>query len=220
MLNLVLKDFLVQKKTPLISIIYSVFFFIVFRGDVFKDFVYIMGSVAISYIYLMYTVNLDEKNKSDLIINSLPVTRRQVVMARYLFYIAAILSGILTMAVAGIILKTVPGFSGFYFIKPVDFLAAFSISGILASFHAPLAYKFGINARYFDMAIFFGLFFAPGFLADYIKRHSGLDTINYFKNLTQHSNWNSIGLAASGFTLIIIMISLAISIKIYESREF
>ncbi|HHW02418.1 MAG TPA: ABC-2 transporter permease [Thermoanaerobacterales bacterium] len=220
MLNLVLKDFLVQKKTPLISIIYSVFFFIVFRGDVFKDFVYIMGSVAISYIYLMYTVNLDEKNKSDLIINSLPVTRRQVVMARYLFYIAVIFIGILIMSLVGMILKTVPGFPDLAYVKPQDFVTAFFMIGILASFHTPLAYKFGINARYFDMAIFFGLFFAPGFLADYIKRHSGLDTINHFMNLTQHSNWNSIGLAAAGFTLIIIMISLAISIKIYESREF
>ncbi|AYO31493.1 ABC-2 transporter permease [Biomaibacter acetigenes] len=111
MFNLVLKDFLIQKKTFLIAFVYSVFFFIVFRGNVFKDFVYIMGSVAIGYIYIMYTVNLDEKNKSYLIINSLPVTRRQVVMSRYLFYIAVIFIGILIMSLVGMILKTVPGFS-------------------------------------------------------------------------------------------------------------
>lgn len=221
MFNLVLKDFLIQKKTFLIAFVYSVFFFIVFRGNVFKDFVYIMGSVAIGYIYIMYTVNLDEKNKSYLIINSLPVTRRQVVMSRYLFYIAVIFIGILIMSLVGMILKTVPGFSDLAYVKPQDFVTAFSMIGILASFHTPLAYKFGINAKYFDMAMFFGLFFAPSLLADYIKRHSDMAAISYFINLIQSNpGLNIIGLLAIAFTLIIMAISLAISIKIYENRDF
>lgn len=140
-------------------------------------------------------------------------------MSRYLFYIVVIFVGIFIMAVVGIILKTVPGFSDLVFIKPVDFLAAFLILGILASFHIPLAYKFGINVRYFDMGMFFGLFFAPGFMVDYIKRHSDLDTINYFMNLIQHLNWNLIGLTVIGITLIIMTISLAISIRIYENKD-
>jgi len=220
MLNLVLKDFLVQKKTFFIAIGYCVFFFMVFQQAASSGLAYIIAPFAIGYIYIMYTGQFDDKNKSDIILNSLPVTRQEIVVSRFIFYFAVVCLGFFITAVVGAVFKLFLGLSHLRYISPQDFVAAFSLIGIMASIHTPLYYKFGMNVRYFDMFLFLSFFFVPNYLVSYIKQHPDTPLLNFLMNLNKYGSDWTMGLFAIAVTLAVMTVSMAISIRIYGNKDF
>lgn len=75
MLNLIKKDFCVQKKTFLLAVFYSAFVFVAFHT--MRQAAYIMGSLAIAYLFIMNANYADDKNRSEILINSLPIDKEK-----------------------------------------------------------------------------------------------------------------------------------------------
>lgn len=91
MYNLILKDILIQKKIILLSFAYIVFFAIAMQGAGMV--MYPTALTAITYMLVLTSCAYDEKNKADVMLNSLPLKRANIVLAKYLSIIVYIVIG-------------------------------------------------------------------------------------------------------------------------------
>ncbi|MDX9872994.1 MAG: ABC-2 transporter permease, partial [Clostridia bacterium] len=158
---LILKDFLLQKKTALFGLAYSIFLMAIFNSTTFSSSVYILCTVAISYMLIMGAVAYDDKNKSDTILNSLPLQRKTIVQAKYASVFVFGLGAILTIGLLGALLKAAglpfPG----RFLNPTDVIAAFFSLSLVSAMYLPFYYRFGyIASRLFNVVFFMLAFFA------------------------------------------------------------
>lgn len=96
MFNLIKKDFVIQ-KTQILLFIPFIMFFAIFGDHMSPAFVFLLASMYIplnGYIY-------DEQVESNILLNSLPYTRKEIIAAKY---IGAVAYMILSIGVASIIL--------------------------------------------------------------------------------------------------------------------
>lgn len=221
MFNLVLKDIMIQKKSLLFCFGYC-FFVLVFFGKqpAFGQSVYIMASVAVSYLLLLGAGTIDSKNNTDLILNSLPLKRSQIVLAKYLTLPVYLVIALLFTLFASVIMRF---FGHIGFLNPltlIDIVASLFGVGFLGSVYLPLFAKFGSHIlRYVNVLIFMLAFFLPGFLLGFFRRHpptgavrgliSQLQTVPVWAILT--------GLFIA--TLLMIFGSLAVSLRIYVHKD-
>ncbi|MDD2422161.1 MAG: ABC-2 transporter permease, partial [Heliobacteriaceae bacterium] len=83
--NLLLKDFLVQKPSLRWSLGYLLFILVIFgMTPTFGNFAYIMAGFGSAYILVMGSLQMETKNQADIFLNSLPVTRREIIISKYL----------------------------------------------------------------------------------------------------------------------------------------
>ncbi|MFZ7104348.1 MAG: ABC-2 transporter permease [Peptococcaceae bacterium] len=223
MLSLIYKDLVLQKKVILFAAGYGGFLFIAFNNIIFKEFVYNMGTIAISYVILMTAANNDEKNKTDIILNSLPIHRVKLVLEKYLLAYVSVFLGLSIMTVLGGIMKV----SGVVAVSRLaninDLLFSLSSVLLLSSLYFPLFLKFGSKyTRVINLFFFLGLFFLPswltGFIMNNVNQKSGIvqDLINYFTSIPL---W-SVGVGLLVITLVLNMISYLVSVQIYRHKEF
>ncbi|NWK68121.1 ABC-2 transporter permease [Bacillus paramycoides] len=80
--QLVLKDMMLQRKLGFVYLICLFFLVIVdFRSDSFL----MTFSMFIPVLGMMLSMSYEDKNKSEMIINSLPLQRKEIVIAKYIF---------------------------------------------------------------------------------------------------------------------------------------
>lgn len=228
MLSLILKDILVQKKTFLFMIFYSSFIIIMFNGlnnPTFRETTYIMGSVGIAYLHIMSANGFDDKSKSDIILNSLPVQRKYIVLAKYLSVCVFVAVGLSITGLTGAIIKAVINSGGWHFsvrfINGADFLIAFAGIGLMFSIYYPIYFRFGANyARVLNLVLFMTIFFGPASLIGIIKGKEKPDLIqNLIAPFHSMSGW-AIGGSVAIVVLAIMAASLAVSVKVYNNKEF
>ncbi|KNZ70004.1 hypothetical protein Tfer_1387 [Thermincola ferriacetica] len=221
MLNLIKKDFCVQKKTFLLAVFYSAFVFVAFHT--MRQAAYIMGSLAIAYLFIMNANHADDKNRSEILINSLPIDRKKIVAAKYLAALVFTVIGILLTGVTGAIFKTAVEGAGlalsFRFINGFDMVSTFMSVGLLISLYYPLYFKFGYNfARKINAVLFMLIFFLTGFLVGVVKAKDDSQVVGYITDLLQNTYlWMTL---STGAVVALVMISLAVSVKLYMNKEF
>jgi ABC-type transport system involved in multi-copper enzyme maturation permease subunit len=164
MTGLLLKDFLYfknQGKSLLIMIVFFSVFFSIFLKNGLS---YLTAMIVVMSMSLVInTFAYDELAKWDCFAFSLPVTRNQAVLSRYLF--ALILSlgttafALLMTAVAGRGSVTLEEWGSVY--------AAFGVSVALSSVLIPLIYRFGVQKARIAMLV---LVLAPFFLVLLIQK--------------------------------------------------
>lgn len=85
MLNLVIKDILIQKKTIIFALLYAAFVLAFFSTIFPSGFgLYVMSPMIITYLYITFAVQYDDKNNSEVILNSLPLKRSDIVISKYI----------------------------------------------------------------------------------------------------------------------------------------
>ena len=145
MFNLIRKDLVIQKSQILLFIPF-VMFFAIFGDHMSPFFIFLIASLYIPLNGYMY----DEQVESNILLNSLPYTRKEIVAAKY---IGSVVYMILSIVVAGIILylfnfdfifqdiATAAGlffffaaitFPLFYILKP-GFIGGFVMIGLIVS---------------------------------------------------------------------------------------
>ncbi len=220
--SLILKDLLLEKKAILFAAGYSILLFFIFPADrTFGEFVYIMGSVAIAYIFIMGTGAHDDKSKSEIIFNSLPIKRKYIVLAKYLAVCVFIAIGLAVTGLTGTIIKSAGLPLSVRFINYRDVIAVFVSVGLAVAIYYPFYFKFGYTSmRMVNIVLFLLAFFAPRAVAGFIKEYENEPVIqNLITTVTNLPDW----LAYSFLMLTVLVItavSLAISIKIYTNKEF
>jgi hypothetical protein len=162
------------------------------------------GLFMLCVVILFYCVSttnlfLDERDKIDLLLSTLPVRRKTVVISKYLMV------GVLF--VAGYVLYTLPSLN---FQRAMMGLLAVSLfNGIML----PLCFQFGAQAtRYVTFVIFFAFFFLSSLIGN-------LDLSKYLEFL-KNLNGQQTGLLLLGGAAAINLVSYAIACPIYCKKDF
>lgn len=222
MRSLIYKDLLLQKKMLIFAGGYGIFLFIAFNNPIFKDLIYNMGTIAVSYIMLMTAVSFDEKNNTDIIFVSLPINRRKLIFEKYFLVFISVFLGLSIMGVLGAIIKlsgiiTVPRF-----VNINDLFFSLSSVLLLSSVYFPLYLKLGFKySRVINLIFFLVLFFLPSWLTQYLMHN--VDRTGLFARsidaVLSIPAW-MIGSILLATTLIMALISYLISVRIYMNKEF
>jgi len=217
MLNLIIKDFLIQKKAVVLAIFYILFFIIVFQS--IGETMFAPAIIAFTYILVMGAFAYDDKNKADLMINSLPIRRVKVVMAKYVSIFVYLVIG----TAAYIIIYNITTMANIPLkVYPVTFEALVgAVLGVslMNSIHFPLLFRIGYTkARIFNLGIFFAFFFGFPWLGKLAKADNRF--IAAVRDFSQYQSDAVIGLSILAVTLVILLASYSLSIKFYKQRDF
>jgi hypothetical protein len=222
MFHLILKEFLIQKKTMLISFIYIIFSAFIFNNiSPNGGAVYNLAPYAVIYLFVLYSCGFDDKSNSDIIFNSLPLKREDIVFSKYIsiFFFAAF--GILCSVVVGTLGKII-GFANINrFITLKDITIVLSIGMIFSSFFYPFYFKLGLNKmRFINVFLFMLIMFVPSFMMGFVESH--LENSFVIKLISFFTNIPSSTLQALYFitSCIIFLVSLLISMGIYKNKDF
>lgn len=204
MFNLIKKDIILQKN--LLFVYLLVLVLLLSSGFHFGFVVVILSS-----LFLFNSQYYDDKEKSHILLNSLPYTRKEIVSSKYLggilvalfiIFLGYLGSLFISEAVIDSPLKTVA--IGFFCIL------------LFISITMPIFYKFTQQYVFVAFAIFFALsFFIFSKLSDFINNNLG-DFVVYVNGIDDSVLLLSImGVAAGCYAL-----SWKLSIRIYDQRAF
>jgi len=217
MLGLIIKDILIQKSYFLISILFGLVVVVpVLRNNppwIILNYIWFL-------VWIIFSQNPfanDSLNRSEVIINSLPFSRKEIVYSRYLSSLAFSIFGLLIMLVWYGILKSFGMFDSIVIPWSSIISIGLILSALGTSIFYPIFFKVGFSkARwilFISFIIIFGSFF--NMLSDGSKGQTP-DLSNALLNYP-----TTVNLLAAGVTsTILIVISLMVSIWLYRTREF
>ncbi len=218
MFNLIAKDILVQKKQLPLSFAYILL--IVFAFQSVGKAMFAVSIVAFTYMMIMTSCAYEDKNKADILLNSLPLKRSSIVLAKYLSVLVFFLMG----TVAYAILTLVISISGIP-IKPnplslESFVGGFAGVSLLSGLFLPVFFKLGyIKSKIYNFILFFVFFFGVSALSEVLQKQE----IAWMKDITHFIQTKSDALIAVlllGVILVFLMISYNVAAWFYKQREF
>jgi ABC-2 type transport system permease protein len=213
MFGLVIKDLLVQKK-----MIYRSLLFLLPLGVFMKTstpfFGFFFALMLIWFNPVMQLFVLEEKNKSEIILNSLPLSRVEIVVSRYLtcliFFVYAIC--LVSLCCGALKLAGIAGDFNF----GLTVLFAFGISALQISLMFPIFFRWGYSKTTGAvMMAFFMPFFLVGILGPHLPKINPA-LIRSALALPDAAKAGIVFLLAA----ILIYLSIALSIRCYKAREF
>ena len=195
--QLILKDFIIQWKFLIWYILYPIFFYMALTDT---ENLFIIMSVIITIGATVKTFEADSKNESEVIVNSLPILRKQIVYAKY---IVAIIILFISVIVGCFTMGMKNGVNLFEFIE-TTMVASISFILIYLSLVLPISFWLA-----YKKAIFITLFMliAP----------TAICTMFFEINLEQIQLYNSLLFVSS---ICMFIASVFVSVKLYEKREF
>ncbi|KEI01047.1 hypothetical protein ADU80_06605 [Clostridium botulinum] len=212
MFNLIMKDMrnVYTKKSIMFYIFYEVILFLAFSDNYNiqgLNKMFVIGSfLAISGLISAFIQ--DEKNKCEIIINSLPLNRNKIIFARYLSVFVHIVAILVILMIFPIICRTF-NFINIYFFSMQDIkgvLKMISIVLVFTSIILPVYFKFGItNVKAINIIFsmcFFGVMGGIGII------YSSADIISMYQ-------LQIFVLIA----LVVFIVSSLISVKIYSNKD-
>lgn len=221
MYNLLVKDLYLIKKHLWVTVFYSFITFILLHGIRDAEIVYSIGIVMIGYTMTIYTTAYDDKNDSEVILNSLPTSRFQIVFTRYISVFLFAVLGVVTMIFAGFILSSFNIMnidSGIKFDSIIGGVVGLSV---IAFLYLPTYFKYGcIKAKLFNLIFFAMAFGGPMLVKRFLSNREKplwMDKLIIYLN---SQNEFVISLIFIGATIVMGLISFAISMIIYNKREF
>lgn len=216
MKGLIIKDLCVIKNQMRSLLLILVFF--VFISIINKDATFILFLVPFYMIMILITTfSYDEFNKWECYCNSLPLSRKEIVKAKYLLFNATSLIVLVLGILASIIVPN--------FIENITFESIYaSIIGVafgiclVISLLIPFYYKFGSNKGRIM------LFITITILALIIGIITSLDIFNNVELMNMINSLNNLSIGMFTLlliivTVIIMTISYYISVRIYNNKE-
>ncbi len=214
MFNLIMKDILIQKKIFIMAMLYLVFFVFVFQS--MEGSMFTVAIVAFVYLLVSGTFAYDDKSKSDIMLNSLPIKRRDIVMAKYISLLVYMILGTIAFSIISYIIMILDLPLKTYPITIEAIIAAFFSISFINSILFPLMFKLGYTkAKFANMLLLFAFFFGVPML---INNNSTLfsEVLDVIKN----QSGTMIGFAIVALSMIILSASYMLSIKLYKQRQF
>lgn len=207
MKGLILKDIYALRKQGKILLLLLVFYF--FYSIMTKNVSMLSAMVAmLCAITPITTLSYDELCKWDRYALSMPVSRKMIVLSKYIFGMLLVLIGMIIVAPisAGIVTYT-----GEMNIKTA-LLILLAISGIGIVFFSlimPLLFKFGVEK---GRMLMFLIFFIP---------MAGVYVVKTLKlQIPSTQTLSLLARLSPFFVLAIFVVSVLLSIRIYEKKEF
>jgi ABC-type transport system involved in multi-copper enzyme maturation permease subunit len=161
------------------------------------------------------------KDKSEIIINSLPVRRDSIVIAKYAAVFLFFVLGVIITGIEGAIITTLNIIPSMRFMELSDILGIFISVGLMYSVYYPLFFKFGsLKLKIFNIVLYMLFLFVPNIIVSTLQENPNSSiALKVVSFIERNPAW-----MLQVFTAIIIMIvlivSMEISIKIYRNKEF
>ncbi|MGH0828707.1 MULTISPECIES: ABC-2 transporter permease [Bacillus] len=203
--QLVLKDMMMQRKLGFVYLICFLFLLIVdFRSDSFL----MTFSMFVPALGMILSMSYEGKNKSELIVNSLPFDRKDIVIGKYIFVsILVVLGGIFSLVVGLIQLQnehiTV-------FMLWGEILGGITGGLVYSMIVLPIEFSVGYSSAK-QIAPFIGIAF--GYLSGLIVSNVWLDVENA---------WNTslvVNICFIAGLLLLYVMSMFFSIHLYNERD-
>ena len=219
MFNLVKKDLKLSKKINIFGGIYALFIAamgLTMPDNMIANLLYVLGMIILIFMLVIYTNGYDDKSKSEIIINSFPIDRQDIVRGKYLTLILFIILG------SGIILLFTKAISVLYIVDNSmsaslwNALFVANISLIFYSIYYPFYFKVGEGIRSFNMILWIVMVIGPSIISKFIKKLEAIGKLEKIISI----NINKLNIYLLVFSLIMFYISLQVSKKIYLKREF
>ncbi|MFK4331382.1 ABC-2 type transport system permease protein [Bacillus sp. RC240] len=203
--QLVLKDIVLQRKLGFAYLICLFFLAIVdFRSDSFLMTI----SLSIPFLGMVLSMSYEGKNKSEIIVNSLPLQRKGIVIAKYIFVsILVALGGILSLVV-GLIQLQNEHITGFMLWGEI--LGGITGGLVCSIIVLPIEFSVGYNSAK-QIAPFIGIAF--GYLSGLIVSNVWLDVENVWSTSLVVNVFFIAGL------LLLYIMSMLFSIHLYSERD-
>ncbi|MGN4446635.1 ABC-2 transporter permease [Bacillus cereus group sp. MYBK79-1] len=197
MKQLILKDFIIQWKFLMWYILYPILFYMALKdtGNVF-----VIMSVIFTVMATVKTFEADGKNESEIIVNSLPILKKEIVFAKY---VVSIIILFISVSIGCFTMGMSNGTNVFEFIE-TTMVTSISFILVYLSFVLPIAFWLGYKKT---ILITIVIFMAPIVI---------LETL-FQINLEQIQLYNSMLFISS---ICMFIISIFVSVKLYEKREF
>lgn len=213
MLNLILKDILIQKKGFITTIMCSLIILINFKS--LGNSIYIFLPILITFLFITNAILYDEK--AEILLNSLPVKRIHIISAKYISIFLFTLIGIITMFLLGNIIHFL-GFVDFpRFLNIENIFIPFVLSSILNCINFPLYFKYGyLKARFIPLILIFGVFFLLSSLDGILHKYINYEFIVINLNNIPQAILNSIIIL---ICFIVFIISFSLSCNIYKNKD-
>lgn len=227
MLNLIKKEFIIQKKYLFYYIFYSIFIFVIFSmsSNESAKSAYILAAVSVTYIFIQYSCAIEDRNNSERILNSLPISKKSIVLSKYFSLMIFSIIAVILSIVSGYIISKLD-FIKVELIGIIDIVTIFFIVSILAGLYFPVYYKFGyIKAKILNIIIFLGFFSSSMLVGQLLKHFAVNDMMNSASAGTigrLFSEYGDMGIyiILLGIGLLILIVSALLSITIYKRKEF
>ncbi|MFJ8531479.1 ABC-2 transporter permease [Bacillus sp. NPDC094106] len=208
MYNLILKDFRLQKLIMVLYIL-TICLYIGTLGS----FGFIVVLVACCYMLNLHYY--DEKNNSHKFINSLPYSRKTIIMSKYigtmLFTLIVVLFSLLIQAVVQVAAPTY----GVKIETPQAIVVSVLTVMLLTSIYLPFCYRF--TNKYLLAAVSFTF---PIVVISWRKIVEHLNIINIFHNITTQFTINQLITLVSIVTILIFIGSYFLTVRIYKCTDF
>lgn len=213
MINLIIKDILIQKRSFIYAVlIYPLIAIVAFSSN--PGGMLGMGIYSIAYIMITGAFAYDEKSNADIFFNSLPVRKKDIVASRYLSLILFIAIGLIIML---FYTKLIPLFKipievgsiSIYNIIPITTFIIFLFCAQL-----PFFYKFGFTkTRTIGIVIYVAIVALIAALSALISESTEIKRfIIYYGSILKYAQIIAIP--------IFLLISGKLSVKFYSNREF
>ncbi|WP_460014883.1 ABC-2 transporter permease [Lysinibacillus sp. CTST325] len=146
MVNLILKDVLIQKKVILLYIATIILYLLIDVSLVSIGFLYSMAFITMSFSY-------DEKDNANILLNSLPYTRKEIVSSKY---IGSLIYTSLIIFITYLGNFFLNGKEVLFLWK--DILLIIGLVMVAISFILPICYKFKTQSLMIAVGTLFGIY--------------------------------------------------------------
>lgn len=218
MKGLLLKDILVlQKQFKTMPLIFVFYAFLGFAADNYRFLASFTPFIFITM--LLGSVSYDEISKWNGLALSMPVTRTQLVLSKYLL--------VLFLSAVGMLASNAYGYFMLLVMKqPITIeLLAVSLASTLASLLLigvllPVVFRFGVEkARYFMMAVCFAIF-ALAVIIGKSGLFSKITLPQFLIQMSEAQFLKYLTRGGIGITLIFMIISILVSDRIVKKQEY
>ncbi|AFM43437.1 hypothetical protein Desaci_4600 [Desulfosporosinus acidiphilus SJ4] len=228
-LYLVKKDLLILKRYLWVAVFYG--FFALFAFNYLQEGALSAALVGVSYTLISQACAQDDKNRSEIMMLSLPLLRRDIVLAKYLSIFLYAIIGLFSYLLAQTLVSVTGMPINAAKITLPGILGAFSALIILVSIYFPLYFKLGyLRSRMIGMLVFLACFFLIPFVYGLITHSPGtghsllLQTLSTALHrlagwLQSQANWQ-IAIYLGALNLFLLSLSAGTSLKFYARREF
>lgn len=219
MLSLIIKDVLIQKKQLIFAIVYLAFVLVAFQG--MGEAMFPMGLVAFTYLLSMTACAYEEKNKAELLLNSLPIKRVDIVTAKYLSMILYTILGMFSYKVMTTIINLVNIPLKTYPLSLEIIIGSLAAVCLMTGIWFPIYFKFGyMKMRIATFVLFFLFFFGSSLMTSFLKTRQDSQWVDGIISFFESQNDIVIALVLLLIIVLYMLLSFSLSVWFYNKREF
>lgn len=212
MLNLLKKDLRACFQMD-IKFLLKLFIGITIFSIILSPLAVITVPLFISYIFIFRIFYLDELNKCDYFFNSMPIDKEDIVYSRYIFSTFIILASLIFTYVYSKVLGNI--FETEMIILEV-MLTILSLLIILVAIAMPIIFKYGYSKSYVALNLILGIIVVLSTYVSMVPKATGVILSDNGEVLLYNNTKFFIIL---GISIVIYLISMFISTKLYTKRE-